>query len=173
MLLLPRSEIENIEKSFSGNRKSGSIQISPTPEGPWTNVRLNYSAPAACWRLGNEVVASEVSVIDGNRYVNIRSLVSVHNRTDFSLDVCLQLRASNENTNSISGKRKEVNYDANEVATDEFFETEKYNPKIGWVPCSDYEEVRIVISLEPLFTKGNLIGCFYSCLEMSHAMLCV
>ncbi|XP_022875485.1 uncharacterized protein LOC111393931 isoform X1 [Olea europaea var. sylvestris] len=140
VLLLPRSEIENIEKSFSGNRKSGSIQISPTPEGPWTNVRLNYSAPAACWRLGNEVVASEVSVIDGNRYVNIRSLVSVHNRTDFSLDVCLQLRASNENTNSISGERKEVNYDANEFATDEFFETEKYNPKIGWVPCSDYEE---------------------------------
>ncbi|KAI8030539.1 hypothetical protein LOK49_LG01G00241 [Camellia lanceoleosa] len=71
--------------------------FSPAREGPWTTVRLNYAAPAACWRLGYDIVASEVSIKDGNRYVNIRSLVSVCNNTDFTLDVCLKLRGHEGN----------------------------------------------------------------------------
>ncbi|XP_010540792.1 PREDICTED: uncharacterized protein LOC104814451 [Tarenaya hassleriana] len=89
-ILLPAKSKAGDPGKFSSVRKSGFIQISPSIEGPWTTVRLNYAAPAACWRLGNDVVASEVSMQDGNRYVNVRSLVSVCNSTDFLLDLCLQ-----------------------------------------------------------------------------------
>ncbi|XP_027361593.1 uncharacterized protein LOC113869468 [Abrus precatorius] len=96
-ILVHDSEVENNDQQSSfGAQKSGFIQISPSKEGPWTTVRLNYAAPAACWRLGNNVVASEASVKDGNRYVNIRSLVSVRNNTDFVLDLCLTSKISSE-----------------------------------------------------------------------------
>ncbi|XP_062073801.1 uncharacterized protein LOC133778015 isoform X2 [Humulus lupulus] len=97
IILSPRSETENDDQSAISNQRSGFVQISPTREGPWTTVRLNYAAPAACWRLGNDVVASEVSIKDGNRYVNIRSLVSVSNATEFVLELCLASQASREN----------------------------------------------------------------------------
>ncbi|KAM7525353.1 hypothetical protein LguiA_015255 [Lonicera macranthoides] len=136
VLLSPGPEIENTEKSITnGGRKSGFIQISPTREGPWTTVRLNYAAPAACWRLGNDVVASEVNMDDGNRYVNIRSLVSVRNNTNFTLDLCLKLKASSENMSLPDDERKEVQIDGNEIEMDEYFETEKYDPTMGWIGC--------------------------------------
>ncbi|XP_028077973.1 LOW QUALITY PROTEIN: uncharacterized protein LOC114279888 [Camellia sinensis] len=134
VLVLPRFEVEDSELSFTGGRKSGFIQISPAREGPWTTVRLNYAAPAACWRLGYDVVASEVSIKDGNRYVNIRSLVSVRNNTDFTLDVCLKLRGHEGNMRPLedASKSEETQIDVNRLETDVFFETEKYNPTIGW-----------------------------------------
>ncbi|KAL0372966.1 UNVERIFIED_CONTAM: putative vacuolar protein sorting-associated protein 13D [Sesamum calycinum] len=138
VLLPPRSETENFEKLFNGYRRSGSIQISPTEEGPWTTLRLNYGAPAACWRLGNDVVASEVSVNDGNRYVNLRSLVSVRNNTDFTLELCLKHRAANGVAESISGERKEAKYEEC-FATDEHFESQKYDSTLGWVSSTNFE----------------------------------
>ncbi|XP_059641926.1 uncharacterized protein LOC132283907 [Cornus florida] len=132
VLLSHVSEVENNEQSFTRDKKTGLIQISPSREGPWTTVRLNYAAPAACWRLGNDVVASEVSVKDGNRYVTIRSLVSVRNNTEFTLDLCLKLRASLDN----ASEPEEIQSDGNRFETDEFFETEKYNPASGWVGCA-------------------------------------
>uniref|UniRef100_A0A1J3IIE4 Putative vacuolar protein sorting-associated protein 13A n=1 Tax=Noccaea caerulescens TaxID=107243 RepID=A0A1J3IIE4_NOCCA len=89
VLLPAKTKVVDQSKS-SGGKKSGFIQVSPSIEGPWTTVRLNYASPAACWRLGNDVVASEVSMHDGNRYVNVRSLVSVENSTDYLLDLCLK-----------------------------------------------------------------------------------
>ncbi|XP_073134921.1 uncharacterized protein [Henckelia pumila] len=136
-----RTESENIEKSVNEYRKSGSVQISPAREGPWTTVRLNYGAPAVCWQLGSDVVASEVSVHDGNRYIAIRSLVSVQNTTDITLDLCLKLKSSNGNAKPIFDERNEAPPAENEVeAKDEFFESEKFNPGIGWVPCNGYKE---------------------------------
>ena len=136
ILLSPMSEAENTEQSFGG-RKSGFIQISPSREGPWTSVRLNYASRAACWRLGNDVVASEVSVNDGNRYVTIRSLVSVRNNTDFILDLCLNPKASSESMRQLNDAMKSggIQIDGNRLEIDEFFESEKYNPTTGWVPC--------------------------------------
>ena len=130
------SEVEKSEQSFGG-RNSGFIQISPSREGPWTSVRLNYAARAACWRLGNDVVASEVSVNDGNIYVTIRPLVSVCNKTDFVLDLCLYPKAPSESMRQLNDamKSKGIQIDGNRLETDEFFETEKYNPTTGWVPC--------------------------------------
>lgn len=92
-VLLP-AKLKMLDQSKSSSeKKSGFIQVSPSIEGPWTTVRLNYASPAACWRLGNDVVASQVSMEDGNRYVNVRSLVSVENNTDFLLDICLEAKA--------------------------------------------------------------------------------
>ncbi|KAK9984845.1 hypothetical protein SO802_034370 [Lithocarpus litseifolius] len=138
VVMSPRPEVESRNQPACAERKSGHIQISPSKEGPWTTVRLNYAAPAACWRLGNDVVASEVSVKDGNRYVNIRSLVSVHNNTDFILDLCLVSKASTENVRPQDGasNSKGLQIDGRNVKTDEFFETEKCDPTIGWVGCS-------------------------------------
>lgn len=116
VLLSPQSRVANKGKGFIGERNSGYIQISPTREGPWTTVRLNYVAHAACWPLGNAVVASEVIVEDGNRYVNIRSLVSVSNNTDLVLELCLQLDATNENMNAIDDGAKDS--PTNEIKTD-------------------------------------------------------
>lgn len=136
ILFSPMSETENTEQSF-GSRKSGFLQISPSRKGPWTSVRLNYASRAACWRLGNDVVASEVSVNDGNRYVTIRSLVSVYNNTDFILDLCLNPKASNESMRQLNDtmKSRGIQIEGNGPETDEAFETEKYNPSTGWVPC--------------------------------------
>ncbi|KAJ4951540.1 hypothetical protein NE237_028372 [Protea cynaroides] len=138
VLLSPSLQVENDNQASTSSRKQGSIQISPAREGPWTAVRLNYAASAACWRLGNDVVASEVNVKDGNRYVTIRSLVSIFNNTDIVLDLCLKPKACHENVRSINDgvKHEDKAFAGDRFETDEFFETEKYNPAIGWVGCS-------------------------------------
>ncbi|XWS38677.1 hypothetical protein CRYUN_Cryun19dG0151500 [Craigia yunnanensis] len=138
VILSPKSDVDESNELFIGGRKSGFIQISPSMEGPWTTVRLNYAAPAACWRLGNDVVASEVSVKDGNRYVNIRSRVSVRNNTDFILDLCLVSKVSNEMMEQPTdvSMPEGVQLDGNGIQTDEFFETETYDSNIGWVGCN-------------------------------------
>lgn len=124
--LSSRSKVN--DATLKGEKKSGSLQISPSREGPWTTMRLNYAAPAACWQFGDNIVASEVSVHDGNRYVDIRSLVSVHNDTDAQLDLQLKLWASGQ------AVANETNY----PMEDEFFETQTYNPVVGgWVGCGD------------------------------------
>ncbi|XP_074317635.1 uncharacterized protein LOC141653693 isoform X2 [Silene latifolia] len=137
VLLSPKLEINSSKQHSTGGKKHGFIQISPTREGPWTVVRLNYGAPAACWRLGNDVVASEVIVQDGNRYVNIRSLVSVRNTTNFTLDVCLRAKVPSESkrlSNDLSSEKSTL--DPEMIETVEFFEIEKYVPDVGWVSCS-------------------------------------
>ncbi|CAA0838075.1 pleckstrin homology (PH) domain-containing protein [Striga hermonthica] len=118
VLLPQRSESENFEKADGGNRQFGSIQISPSADGPWTIVRLNYGSPSACWQLGNDLVASEVSVNDGNRYVSIRSLVSVRNNTDVTLDFCLSLESANGG-NLGDDKRNGSPSHGSDFATDE------------------------------------------------------
>ncbi|GAV77402.1 PH domain-containing protein/DUF946 domain-containing protein/DUF1162 domain-containing protein/Chorein_N domain-containing protein, partial [Cephalotus follicularis] len=138
VLLSPKSDVGDKKKFQTGGRKSGFLQISPSMKGPWTTVRLNYAAHAACWRLGNDVVASEVSVKDGNRYVTIRSLVTICNNTDFMLDLCLVSKASSENMKPQNDdiKSDSLQVDGKRVQTDEYFETERYNPSVGWVSCS-------------------------------------
>ncbi|XP_050223282.1 uncharacterized protein LOC126673249 [Mercurialis annua] len=133
VFLSPGSEVEDRDDYSIGGRKPGFLQISPSKEGPWSTVRLNYAAPAACWRLGNDVVASEVSVKDGNRYVTIRSLVSILNNTDFVLDLHLVSKASRD-----TNKSEDLHSDGTQ--TDEFFETEIYKPNAGWVGCSNYPD---------------------------------
>uniref|UniRef100_A0A6N2K527 PH domain-containing protein n=1 Tax=Salix viminalis TaxID=40686 RepID=A0A6N2K527_SALVM len=145
VLLSPRSEAVDKDEVYTGKRKSGFIQISPSMEGPWTTVRLHYAAPAACWRLGNDVIASEVSVEDGNIYVNMRSLVSVRNNTDFILELCVVPITSKENIRnirslSIASKPEGLQIDGSTEQKDEIFETQKYNPSLGWVGYSNYSD---------------------------------
>lgn len=140
-VLVQGSQIDNNNlHSDNDAHKSGFIQISPSKEGPWTTVRLNYAAPAACWRLGNVVVASEASVKDGNRYVNIRSLVSVRNNTNFVLDLCLASKISSEKVSLLknSSDSESIQTERDRIQTDEFYEIQKLTPHIGWVGCSSH-----------------------------------
>ncbi|KAG0474783.1 hypothetical protein HPP92_014469 [Vanilla planifolia] len=98
-------------------------------------VELCFSA--ACWRLGDDVVASEVTVRDGNRFVSIRSLVSVTNNTDFVIDLCLKSKNSPESMHFTDGNEDGNNgSDDSRIHVDEFFETEQYSPSDGWHSCS-------------------------------------
>nr|AFN89138.1 vacuolar protein sorting 13 [Mesembryanthemum crystallinum] len=138
VILSSKLQVEESKQSFIGDKKNGFIQISPTREGPWTTVRLNYATPAACWRLGSDVVASEVSVQDGNRYVNIRSLVSVRNETDFTLDLCLKGKALSESKKLLNDARtsEKSKMNGERIETVEFLEIEKHLPDGRWVCCS-------------------------------------
>ncbi|KAG9452487.1 hypothetical protein H6P81_005391 [Aristolochia fimbriata] len=148
ILFPPRFEVDNSSNSLKSDRKPGYIQISPAREGPWTTVRLNYAARAACWRLGNDVVASEVSVKDGNRFVNIRSLVSVSNQIGYAIDLRLDARDSSEKLNLVDGRsveKEETEIDAknierNGLETDEYFETQKFDRSVGWVSSLDKDQ---------------------------------
>ncbi|PNY06054.1 pleckstrin homology domain-containing protein, partial [Trifolium pratense] len=140
-ILMHSSEVQNSNQHSNYDvHESGFIQISPSKEGPWTTVRLNYAAPAACWRLGNAVVASEASVKDGNRYVNIRSLVSVRNNTNFVLDLRLTSKIPSENVSLLknSSDSESTASESCRIQTDEFYETEKLTAHIGWVRWSGY-----------------------------------
>ncbi|XP_042394059.1 uncharacterized protein LOC121984930 isoform X2 [Zingiber officinale] len=135
-ILLPaRSESKNDNFESTVTNRAGFIQISPSREGPWTSMRLNYAAPTACWRFRNDVVASEVSVINGNRYVDIRSLVSVTNNTDIFIDLCLISKSSSDNHTSMDEKSEGLDRrpDDDKYETEEFFETQKFHPSDGWI----------------------------------------
>lgn len=138
VLLSLRPEIRDEKADFASSGRSGFLQISPTKQGPWTTVRLNYAAPAACWRLGNNVVASEVTVRDGNRYVSIRSLVSVTNKTDFIIDLRLKSTCSSGNMKGLDIESKDVGLDGSRNHTEEFYEIEKYTPSAGWLSFSKF-----------------------------------
>ncbi|KAL3499805.1 hypothetical protein ACH5RR_038898 [Cinchona calisaya] len=137
VLLSPKFEVNDGDKSVTGDRGSGFLEISPSRAGPWTTVRLNYAAPAACWQFGNNLVASEVSVHDGNRYVTIRSLVSVRNDTDVPLVLCLKLSDSSQKSMPLEGDTEAVNREIDRCPTDGFFENQQYNPAVGWVEYLD------------------------------------
>ncbi|ERN15489.1 uncharacterized protein LOC18443778 [Amborella trichopoda] len=134
-LISPRFEDGNEKEVLSTDTKHQSFQIAPTKDGPWTTLRLNYAAPAACWRLGDDLVASEVSVKDGDRYVTIRSLVSIVNNTDYAIDLCLHSRDSNRNSKLVDDDNQDQEKETinNSFMVDENFEIEKYDPSAGWV----------------------------------------
>lgn len=67
-------------------------------------MKLNYAVPAACWRFGNCVIASEATVKEGNRYISMRSLVSITNTTDFIVDLRLKGRYSRSSQSDGQGE---------------------------------------------------------------------
>lgn len=154
--LSPQIDMEIRKRSSDKGKKVGFIQISPTREGPWTTVKLNYAAPAACWRLGNNVVASEVTIMENNRYVNIRSLVSVRNDTEFTMHLRLKLRTSDE-TMPPDNERKEENDNGYEFVRCELFETQKYTPTAGWVGL-DFNEASWFLGLQSILFLSLHVG---------------
>jgi hypothetical protein len=118
------------------------LQISPSKDGPWTRVKLNYATPATCWRFGNDVIASEMTVRDNDRYVTVRSLVSVTNNTSFFIEVRLK------------GKMiecGELGIDDVRVESDEFVESQKYISSSGWT--DDQRQVICYSSLVSLYSR--------------------
>ncbi|EPS74221.1 hypothetical protein M569_00532, partial [Genlisea aurea] len=135
-------------KSVNRQKNTSLIQISPNQQGPWTTLRLNYGAPAACWQIGNDVIASELTVIDGNRYVNIRSLASVSNSTDYAIDLCLKRKDSDDDVQELLAKSREAPDDKDEFATDELFESEVFDTVVGWVAIANFKTVSCWVSSE-------------------------
>ncbi|KAJ4777649.1 Pleckstrin (PH) domain-containing protein isoform 2 [Rhynchospora pubera] len=118
-----RLKTQQLDKPLQSISTMTGLQISPSKDGPWTTVKLNYATPATCWRFGNDVIASEMTVRDSDRYVTVRSLVSVTNSTNFVIEVQLK------------GKRIEcsgLEVDDVRVESEEFVESQKYVPAIGW-----------------------------------------
>jgi len=99
-----RASVQQGNTASPQRSKTGCIQISPSKDGPWTNMKLNYAVPAACWRFGNCVIASEATVNEGNRYVSIRSLVSITNTTNFVVDLRLKGRSVQSALSNEQGK---------------------------------------------------------------------
>lgn len=86
-------------------------------------MKLNYATTATCWRLGNDVIASEMTVRDSDRYVTLRSLVSATNNTNFVIEVRLK------------GKMVEcgdLGVDDGRIESDELVESQKYLPPGEW-----------------------------------------
>uniref|UniRef100_A0A0Q3N5I8 PH domain-containing protein n=1 Tax=Setaria italica TaxID=4555 RepID=A0A0Q3N5I8_SETIT len=111
VLVSGRASVQQGKTTSSGRSKTGYIQISPSKEGPWTDMKLNYAVPAACWRFGNCVIASEATVKEGNRYLSIRSLVSVTNTTNFVVDLRLKGRFAQSARSDEQGKDSSVKED--------------------------------------------------------------
>uniref|UniRef100_A0A0E0BDW2 PH domain-containing protein n=1 Tax=Oryza glumipatula TaxID=40148 RepID=A0A0E0BDW2_9ORYZ len=104
VLISGRASTKQGCRANQARSKAGYIQISPSKEGPWTNMKLNYAVPAACWRFGNCVIASEATVKEGNRYISMRSLVSITNTTDFIVDLRLKGRYSQSSQSDGQGE---------------------------------------------------------------------
>ncbi|XP_057872719.2 uncharacterized protein LOC131078906 isoform X2 [Cryptomeria japonica] len=133
MFISSRLTDEMYAKGLVSGIKPGIIQIGPTKEGPWTTVSLNYSTSTTCWRMGHVMVASEVSLKGSNKYVIIRSLVSVLNQTDFAIDLHISPESLNYKLGYVTGH----DYDNEQQTSDNFiwdevFENERYNPLLGW-----------------------------------------
>lgn len=111
VLVSGRASVQQGKTTSPGRSKTGYIQISPSKEGPWTDMKLNYAVPAACWRFGNCVIASEATVKEGNRYLSIRSLVSVTNTTNFVVDLRLKGRFAQSAQSDEQGKDSSVKED--------------------------------------------------------------
>lgn len=140
------SECKDNQNLLNKEMRPGVIMISPSTEGPWTTMRLNYAAPAACWQFGNDVVASEVGVHDGNIYVTIRSLVSVRNDTDLTLDMRL---AKTEPSEASGLTYDQMMFHGNESGQYmvESFETETFSPAVGWVGRPDSLQAALEVEL--------------------------
>lgn len=118
-----RPKTQQVDKLPQSISTISGLQISPSRDGPWTTVKLNYATTATCWRLGKDVIASEMTVRDSDRYVTLRSLVSVTNNTNFVIEVRLK------------GKMIEcgdLGVDDVRIESDELVESQKYLPPNGW-----------------------------------------
>jgi vacuolar protein sorting-associated protein 13A/C len=109
VLVSGRASVQQGNRVGPSRSRTGYIQISPSKDGPWTDMKLNYAVPAACWRFGDCVIASEATVKEGNRYVGIRSLVSITNSTDFAID--LRLKGRNSQSEGVGGQGENTDKD--------------------------------------------------------------
>ncbi|WCJ20748.1 hypothetical protein M5689_002962 [Euphorbia peplus] len=129
VLLSPGAEAEEKDDILVRSRKSGVIQISPSVEGPWTTVRLNYAAPAACWRLGNEAVASET-----DEFFEIEVFKPTAGWVGCS--------NPSENAGGLEGSFKVELPSAWEWIDDWHLDTSSINNSEGWVYSPDVESLK-------------------------------
>ncbi|BBN04917.1 vacuolar protein sorting-associated protein 13A/C [Marchantia polymorpha subsp. ruderalis] len=121
------SIVGEVSKDADGKRhESGTFQFSPSPEGPWSHVGLNYALGAAPWQVNKDIMASEFYVDGGVKHLIIRSLVVVQNGTDFDVEVSLCM------VSALGVKRAVRESGVGETVEEEVFENERYQPLSGW-----------------------------------------
>ncbi|CAI7795969.1 unnamed protein product, partial [Closterium sp. NIES-53] len=65
------------------------FQMSLTKDGPWAPINSVYGGGVVSKQLGGTVLAVQVSMVEGEKHLNVRSLVTVVNKTEATLEVCL------------------------------------------------------------------------------------
>lgn len=117
-------------KGDSGNRFSNGeigLMVGLSPEGPWTSIRSVLPLSTIPKEL-NGTFGVEVVMQKGQKHAILRSLFSIVNNTDITLEVCVcPLSLLNSTDVQLSS-------DTNRpvVETEEIFENQRYNPLSGW-----------------------------------------
>ncbi|CAI5954752.1 unnamed protein product, partial [Closterium sp. NIES-64] len=123
------------------------FQMSLTKDGPWTPISSVYGGGVVSKQLGGMMLAVHVSMVEGEKHLNVRSLVTVVNKTEATLEVCLCPRSllsqSSNDEHSSATVHAAVSERAREGASQdegggggvevvEIFENERHLPFLGW-----------------------------------------
>ncbi|CAI5497894.1 unnamed protein product, partial [Closterium sp. Naga37s-1] len=123
------------------------FQMSLTKDGPWAPINSVYGGGVVSKQLGGTVLAVQVSMVEGEKHLNVRSLVTVVNKTEATLEVCLCPRSllsqSSNDEHSSATVHAAVSERAREGASQdegggggvevvEIFENERHLPFLGW-----------------------------------------
>ncbi|CAI5463253.1 unnamed protein product, partial [Closterium sp. Yama58-4] len=123
------------------------FQMSLTKDGPWSPINSVYGGGVVSKQLGGTMLAVQVSMVEGEKHLNVRSLVTVVNKTESRLEVCLCPRSllSQSSTDEHSSAtvhaavseraRQDASQDEGAVGgveVVEIFENERHLPFLGW-----------------------------------------
>ena len=117
-------------KRDSRNRFSNGeicLMVGLSPEGPWMSISSVLPLSTIPKEL-NGTFGVEVVMQKGQKHAILRSLFSIVNNTDITLEVCVcPLSLLNSTDVQLSS-------DTNRpvVETEEIFENQRYNPLLGW-----------------------------------------
>ncbi|KAG0557949.1 hypothetical protein KC19_11G167800 [Ceratodon purpureus] len=120
-------EVES--QQSSGSQKFGAIEVSVTRNGPWSPVRLNYGLGPAPWHLGRDHLASEMVVHEGVKHLFIRTLVTLTNETEYSLEarLCPDFLVDQETVENLLDSNDLENF-----VVEEIFENQRSHSGKGW-----------------------------------------
>ncbi|CAI5481287.1 unnamed protein product [Closterium sp. Yama58-4] len=123
------------------------FQMSLTKDGPWSPINSVYGGGVVPKQLGGTMLAVQVSMVEGEKHLNVRSLVALVNKTEATLEVCLCPRSLLSQFSSDEHDRATVHAAVSErvrqgasqdegggveVEVVEIFENERHLPFLGW-----------------------------------------
>jgi vacuolar protein sorting-associated protein 13A/C len=112
---------EEVDRSDIG------LWFSSNSEGPWTGMRSVLTLGTFPRQVCDQTLAVEVSLQQGSKQVNVRSLVTVVNNTDMSIAMCI---CPFSRLNTPDGGK--TGTDEPDVALEEVFENQRFQPVAGW-----------------------------------------
>ncbi|GJP32210.1 hypothetical protein CLOM_g16806, partial [Closterium sp. NIES-68] len=121
------------------------FQMSLAEDGPWTAISSVYGGGIVPKQVDGTVLAVQVSMVEGEKHLDIRSLVTVVNKTAATLEVCLCPRSLLSHSNdqpSNAASHAAVSEQASQnsaqakgdggVEVVEIFENERHLPFVSW-----------------------------------------